>query len=64
MFWELAPEDVIGKPADLSCVMVERKHRKNKMERASRRSWTEKENTPRTMQLREYTLRDSGNLCG
>ena len=58
MFWELAPEDVVGKPADLSCAKVERewKRRKNKMERASRRrSWTENENSPRT---RECTPRE------
>ena len=60
MFWELAPEDVNGKPTDLSCANVERewKRRKHKTEKASRSSWTENENSPRAMQLREYTLRE------
>ena len=59
MFWELAPEDVIGKPTDLSCANVEceGKRRKRKMEKASRRSWTENENSPKAMQLRD-TLRE------
>ena len=40
MFWELAPEDVIAKPADLSCAGIEHgwKRRKYKMEKAARRS--------------------------
>ena len=60
MFWELAPEDVLGKPADLSRAEVERqwKRRKNKMEKASRTSWTADENTPRAAPLREYTLKE------
>ena len=29
-----------------------------KMEKASRRPWTENEDSPRTMQLRDYTLRE------
>ena len=47
MFWKLAPEDVIGKPADLSCADVERewKRRKNKVEKVSRGSWPENEHT-------------------
>ena len=60
MFWELATEDVIGKPAELECVKMERdwERRKHKMEKASRGPWTENENSPGTMQLREYTLRE------
>ena len=60
MFWELAPEDVIGELTDLSCANAERewKRRKHKMEKASRWSWTEHENSTRTMHLREYTLRE------
>ena len=30
MFCELAPEDVIGKPADLSCAKVEREWNRRK----------------------------------
>ena len=39
MFWELASEDVIRKPAELQCVKIERewKRRKHKMEKP----WTE-----------------------
>ena len=64
MFWELAPEDVIGEPAELQCVKIERewKRRKRRMEKASRRSWTENENSTRTMQLRENTQGILGNL--
>ena len=60
MFWELAPEDVIGKPAELQCAEIERewKRRKHKMEKASRGPWTENEGSPRALQLREYTLRE------
>ena len=60
MFWELAPEDVIGKAAELNCTKIERewKRRKNKMEKAPRRSWTANENLPRAVQLREYTLKE------
>ena len=60
MFWEFALEDVICMFADLSCAEIEHewKRRKHKMEKASRRSWTENENSPRTMQLREYTLKE------
>ena len=38
MFWRLAPEDAIGKPAELQCVKIEGewKRRKHKMEKASR----------------------------
>ena len=54
MFWELAPEDVIGKPADPSRANVERewKRRKNKMEKASSGSWPKNENTSRAVQQR------------
>ena len=60
MFWELAPEDVSGKLTDQSCANVERewKRRKHKMGKASRKSWTENENSTRTLHLREYTLRE------
>ena len=67
MSWELAPKDTIRKPAELRCANVERewKRRKHKMEKASRRSWTENENSTRTMNLREYALREFlGNLRG
>ena len=66
MFWELAPEDVIGKPAELQCLKIERewKRRKHKMEKASRGPWTENENSPGTTQLREYTQIIMGNLRG
>ena len=60
MFWELGPEDVIGKPADLSCAKVERewKRRKHKMEKASKSPRTENADSPRTKQSREYVLRE------
>ena len=60
MFWERVPEDVIGTPAELNSASVGRvwERRKHKMEKSSRRSWTEVENSPRTMQLREYALRE------
>ena len=60
MFWELAPEDVLGKAADLSCAKIERewKRRKHKMEKASRSPWTENAISPRTKQSREYVLRE------
>ena len=60
MFWKLAPEDVIAKPAGLSCANVQRvwSRRKHIMEKALRRSWTENERSTRTMQLREYALKE------
>ena len=60
MFRELVPEDVIGKPFELSCANVGRwwRRRKHKMEKASRRSWTDYVNSPRTKELREYALRE------
>ena len=60
LFWELAPEDVIAKLAQLSCARIKHfwKRRKDKIEEASSRSWTENKKSPRTMQLREYTLRE------
>ena len=60
MFWELAPEDVIGKPAELQCAKIERgwKRTKHKMEKVSKRAWTENIYSPGSMQLREYTLRE------
>ena len=59
-FWELVPENVIEKPAERNStdIMREWKGRKNKMERAWRRPWTEIEYSPRTVQLREYALRE------
>ena len=55
MSWEFAAGYVFGKPAELNCVQIERewKRRKDKMEKASRRSWAANENSPRAMQLRE-----------
>ena len=60
MFWELAPGDVIGKPVQLQCPQIERewKRRKHKIEKASRRTWVEYEQSPSTMHLREYTLKE------
>ena len=60
MFWELVLTDVIGQPAELSCANVECewRRRKHKMEKASRRPWTEFECSPRSIQLREYALRE------
>ena len=59
MLWELAPEDVIGKPAKLNCAKIERewKRRKNKMKQVSRWSWTANESSPRALQLTEDTLK-------
>ena len=47
MFWELAPEDVIGKCAELRCANVERewKRRKHKMEKALEKVLDRKMNT-------------------
>ena len=52
-------EDVIGKSAELSYANVQREWRcrKHKMEKNSRKSWTEFESSPRTMQLREDVRR-------
>ena len=47
MFLELVPEDVSGKLAELSCANVERGCRRRKHK-----------NGPKTMQLREYALRE------
>ena len=60
MFWELVSDDVIRKPAELRSANVERewKRRKHKMEKTSRRSRTECENSPRTIELREYALKE------
>ena len=60
MFWELVPEDVIETPAGLNGADFERewRRRKHKMEKASRRPWTEFENSPITVQLRKYALRE------
>ena len=62
MFWELSPQDVIGKPAELQCAKIERewKRRKHLMEKASRRPWTENDNSPGTIRLREHTERPFG----
>ena len=58
MFWDLVPKDVIGKLAVLSSADFDREweRKKHKMEKASRRPWTEYENSARTMQLRENAL--------
>ena len=60
MFWELVSDDVIGKPAELRSASVEREWRRriHKTEKASRRSSTECENSPRIMELREHALRE------
>ena len=58
MFWELAPEDVIGKHVNaMSKVMNAWKRRKHEMEKASRGHGFNM-NSPRAMQLREYTLKE------
>ena len=59
MCWELVPEDVLETPAELNGADCERewRRRKHNMEKASRRPWTEFENSPRTVQ-REDTLRE------
>ena len=43
MLWELAPGDVIGKPVELQSLKIVNawKRRKHKLEKASRRAWTE-----------------------
>ena len=60
MFWEIAPEGAIGRSAELNCAKIERegKRRKNKMEEASRWSWTANENSPRALQRTEYTSKE------
>ena len=60
MFWEIAPEDVFGKPVELQCPKILRawKRRKHKVEKVSRWSWTANESSPRAEQLREYTLKE------
>ena len=59
MFCELAPEDVIGKPADLSCAKVEREwNRRNTRWKRPRGGLGHNENSTRMMLLREYTLRE------
>ena len=60
MFWELVPEDVIGSLAELSSADFQRewRRRKDKMEKASRRPWTEFEKSPRTVQFRENAPRE------
>ena len=60
MFWKLVPEDVIGKPAeftDADCGFIWR-GKKDKMEVATGGTWTDREGDPRTLQLREYLLRE------
>ena len=60
MFWKLVPEDVIGKPAEF--INTGRgfiwRDKKDKMEVATGRTWTDREGDPRTLQLREYLLRE------
>ena len=59
MFWKLAPGDVIGKPVKLQCPEIVNawKRRKHKMEKTSRRAWTEYEHRPGAMQLREFSVK-------
>ena len=60
MFRKLVPEDVTGKPAEFDSADIGREWRgkKDKMERATRGRWTEFECSLRTLQLREYALRE------
>ena len=60
MFCKLVPEDVIGKLAEFTnadCGFIWRV-KKDKMEVATGGTWTERERGPRTLQLREYVLRE------
>ena len=58
MFWELLPEDVIGKLVDLSCAKVERELKpENTIWKRPQEGLGRKiENSTRMMHLREYTL--------
>ena len=62
MFWDLAPGPVIGKPVKSQCPKVLNARTKKKMEKASREPWIEFEHNPRAMQLREYTLKEFGEV--
>ena len=68
MFWELVPADVIETPAELKSADFGRewRRRKHKMEKTSRRPWTEFEDNPRTVQLRESVCTEGivRNFCG
>ena len=60
MFWKPVPEDVIGKFAEFTSAdfVFMWKVKKDKMEVATEGTWTEREWSPRTLQLREYLLRE------
>ena len=60
MFWELVPEDAIEISAlpNSTDFVREWRGRKNKLERTSRKPWTEFEYSPRMVQLREHALRE------
>ena len=59
-FGDIVPEDVIEMLAELNSADFGRAWRgmKDKMERATGRPWTEFECSPRTLQSREYALRE------
>ena len=60
MFWELAAEGVFRRPTDLSCANVERewKHRKYKMEKASKSVSDRKQKQPRNDAVGRILLRN------
>ena len=60
MFWELVPEDAIEISAEPKSTdfVREWRGRKNKLERASRKPWTEFEYSPRMVKSREDALRE------
>ena len=66
IFWEFASEVVIRNFGELQCVQIEQewKCRTYKMEKASTEPWTENENSPGAMQLREYTFREFWKIFG
>ena len=63
MFWELFPEDAVEISAEPNSTdfVREWRDRKNKLERASRKPWTEFEYSPRMVKSREDALRE---FCG
>ena len=60
MFWELVPEDAIEISAEPNRTdfVREWRGRKNRLERAWRKPWTEFEYSPRMVQSREDALRE------
>ena len=60
MLWKLVPEDVIGTDAESYSTDCVREWRslKNIMDKASLKPWTEFQFSPRTLQLRDYALRE------